>query len=68
MLAKGEKPEMKYYHHRYGNEYLLHLLVEEVQWNKDKIDISYLKTNRAFDIPIHSRALLAAIFCWLATL
>ena len=31
MLAKGEKPEMKYYHQAsYGK---LHLLVEEVQWN-----------------------------------
>jgi len=30
MLAKGEKPEMKYYHQAsYGNEYLLHSLVEE---------------------------------------
>jgi len=39
--------------------------------NKKKInksDISYLKTSRAFDVPIHTRALLAAILCLLATL
>jgi len=35
---------------------------------KNKSDIPYLKTSRAFDIQIHSRALLAAIPCWLATL
>jgi len=34
---------------------------------QNKSDISYLKTSRAFDVPIHSRALLAAILCWLAT-
>ena len=30
--------------------------------------ISYLKTRRAFDDQIHSRVLLAAVVCWLATL
>jgi len=35
---------------------------------KSKSDISYLKASWAFDILIHSRALLAAILCWLATL
>jgi len=35
---------------------------------QNKSDISYLKTSRAFDIEIHSRALLAAVVCWLATL
>jgi len=35
---------------------------------RNKSDISYLKTSRPFDILIHSRALLAAILCWLATL
>ena len=40
---------------------------EQRKINKDKSDISYLKNSRAFDIPIHSRALLAAILCWLAT-
>jgi len=34
----------------------------------NKSDISYLKTSRAFDVQIHSRALLAAVVCWLATL
>ena len=34
----------------------------------NKSDISYLKTSRAFDVEIHSRALLAAVVCWLATL
>jgi len=34
----------------------------------NKSDISYLKTSQAFDVPIHSRALLAAILCCLATL
>ena len=34
----------------------------------NKSDISYLKTSQAFDILIHSRALLADILCWLATL
>jgi len=30
MLANGEKPEMKYCHQAsYGNEYLLHFVVEE---------------------------------------
>ena len=31
--------------------------------NKNKSDISYIKTSRAFNVPIHSRALLAAILC-----
>ena len=31
-------------------------------------DISYLKTSWAFDVPTHSRALLAAILCLLVTL
>ena len=31
-------------------------------------DISFLKTSRAFDIQLHSRALLAAVVYWLATL
>jgi len=35
---------------------------------RNKFDISYLKTSRPFNTPIHSRALLAAILCWLATL
>ena len=35
---------------------------------KKKSDISYLKTSQASNVPIHSRALLAAILCWLATL
>ena len=35
---------------------------------RDKSDISYLKASWAFNIPIHSRALLAAILCWLVTL
>jgi len=30
---------------------------------KDKSDISYLKTSQAFNVPIHSRTLLAAIPC-----
>jgi len=30
-------------------------------YSLSKSDSSYLKTSRAFDIPIHSRALLAAI-------
>jgi len=34
----------------------------------NKSDISYLKNKPAFDVLIHSRALLAAILCWLATL
>ena len=34
----------------------------------NKSDISYLKTSRAFDVQIHSRALLAAVVCWSATL
>ena len=34
-------------------------------WNKS--DISYLKTSWAFDVQIYSRALLAAVVCWLAT-
>jgi len=36
--------------------------------NGNKSDISHLKTSRAFDVQIHSRALLAAVVCWLATL
>ena len=39
-----------------------------IQTRRKKSDISYLKTSRAFDIPIHSRVLLAAILSWLATL
>ena len=35
---------------------------------KNKSDISYLKTSRAFNVPIHLRALLEATLCWLATL
>ena len=35
---------------------------------QNKSDISSLKTSRTFDAPIHSRALLAAILCWLTTL
>jgi len=34
----------------------------------NKSDISYLKTSRVLDVLIHSRALLVAILCWLATL
>ena len=34
---------------------------------RNKSDVSYLKTCQPFDIPIHSRALLAAILCWLVT-
>ena len=36
-------------------------------WNSKSKQVwySYLKTSWAFDIPIHSRALLAAILCWL---
>jgi len=45
---------------------LLHLL--KLETLKNKSDISYLKTSRAFDVQIHSRALLAAVACWLATL
>ena len=41
---------------------------EQRKINKDKSDISYLKTSWAFNIPIHSRALLAVILCWLVTL
>jgi len=41
---------------------------EERKINKDKSDISYLESSWAFKVPIHSRALLAAILCWLATL
>jgi len=35
---------------------------------KKNSDISYLKTSQAFDIPIPSRVLLAAVLCWLVTL
>jgi len=35
---------------------------------KISLDILYLKASQAFGVPIHSRALLAAILCWLATL
>ena len=38
------------------------------QNRSNKSDISYLKTSWGFDIPIHSRTLLAAILCWLVTL
>ena len=34
----------------------------------NKSDISYLKTSQAFDVQIHSRALLAAVVYWLVTL
>ena len=34
----------------------------------NKPDISYLKASWAFYVLIHSRALLAAILCWLVTL
>ena len=37
------------------------------KFRKNKSDISYLKTSWAFNVPIHSRDLLAAILCWLAT-
>ena len=40
---------------------------EQRKINKDKSDISYLKTSPAFNVPIHSKALLAAILCWLAS-
>ena len=36
-------------------------------WFENKSDISYLKASRAFDVPIHSRALLAAILSLLVT-
>jgi len=40
-----------------------------MQNSPNKSDTSYLKKNSwAFDIPIHSRALLAAILFWLVTL
>ena len=41
-------------------------LLDIIHMNKS--DISCLKTSWAFDIPIHLRALLAAILCWLGTL
>jgi len=37
-------------------------------YRPNKSDISYLKISRLFNVPIHSRALLAAILCWLVTL
>jgi len=40
----------------------------KIYWIRNKSDISYLKTSRAFDVQIHSRAFLAAVVCWLVTL
>ena len=40
------------------------LLYHESLYHKQKSDISYLKTSRAIDVEIHSRALLAAVVCW----
>ena len=46
----------------------LHTLCEEAGIEDKKSDIWYLKTSRAFVVPIHSRVLLAAIPSWLVAL
>jgi len=40
----------------------------ECQRKPNKSDIPYLKNSQALDVPIHTRALLAAILCWSVTL
>jgi len=50
--------------HLYWNILMLKHVKSPSTESVTKSDISYLKTSRAFDVLIHSRALLAAILCW----